>query len=204
MRRIKFTEEEIAQLTYESVYHKHPIIRRRMQALRLKAQKMPHAKIGEMLSICPTTLRKYFDAFLNASAEEGRVEALKELNYKGKPNRLIRYQRCALVAEKALELRIQIVFLPPYSPNFNLIERPWKFVKKKALYNQHYPKYEQFHQAISNCLKQTDTTLTMSHFKTFTTKSTKGHKGEQKAKRESFLRVTSYPLWVGTLVSVLI
>lgn len=28
--------------------------------------------------------------------------------------------------------------------------------------------------------------LTMSHFKTFTTKSTKGHKGEQKAKRESF------------------
>ena len=30
-----------------------------------------------------------------------------------------RYQRCALVAEKALELGIQIVFLPPYSPNFN-------------------------------------------------------------------------------------
>jgi len=69
-----------------------------------------------------------------------------------------RYQRCALVAEKALELGIQIVFLPPYSPIFNLIERLWKFVKKKALYNQYYPKYEQFHQAISDCLKQTDTT----------------------------------------------
>lgn len=69
-----------------------------------------------------------------------------------------RYQRCALVAEKAFELGIQIVFLPPYSPNLNLIERLWKFVKKKVLYNQYYPKYEQFHQAISNCLKQTDTT----------------------------------------------
>lgn len=89
MRRIKFTEEEITELAYESVYHKHPIVRRRMQALSLKAQEMPHAKIGEMLSICPTTLRKYFDAFLNASVKEGRVEALKELVYKGKPNRLM-------------------------------------------------------------------------------------------------------------------
>ena len=104
MRRIKFTEEEIAQLTYESVYHKHPIIRRRMQALRLKAQGMPHAKIGEMLSICPTTLRKYFDAFLNASAKEGRVEALKELNYKGKPNRLM---------EKKDEIILKLEEKPP-------------------------------------------------------------------------------------------
>jgi transposase len=69
-----------------------------------------------------------------------------------------RYQRCTLVTEKAFELGIQIVFLPPYSPNLNLIERLWKFVKKKVLYNQYYPKYEQFHQAISKCLKQTDTT----------------------------------------------
>lgn len=69
-----------------------------------------------------------------------------------------RYQRCALVADKVLELGIEIIFLPPYSPNLNLIERLWKFVKKKALYNEYYPKYEQFHQAISDCLKQTDTT----------------------------------------------
>ena len=69
-----------------------------------------------------------------------------------------RYQRCALVEEKALELGIRIIFLPPYSPNLNLIERLWKFVKKKVLYNQYYPLYEQFHKAISNCLEQTGTT----------------------------------------------
>jgi len=69
-----------------------------------------------------------------------------------------RYQRCALVEEKALKLGIQIIFLPPYSPNLNLIERLWKFVKKKTLYNQYYPLYEQFHQAISNCLEETGTT----------------------------------------------
>jgi len=44
-----------------------------------------------------------------------------------------RYQHCALVIEKASKLKIQIVFLPPYSPNLNLIERLWKFVKKKTL-----------------------------------------------------------------------
>ena len=69
-----------------------------------------------------------------------------------------RYQRCALVEKTARTLGIQIVFLPPYSPNLNLIERLWKFVKKKALYNQYYAHYEQFHKAISNCLEQTGTT----------------------------------------------
>lgn len=86
-----------------------------------------------------------------------------------------RYQRCALVAEKALKLKIKIVFLPAYSPNLNLIERLWKFVKKKVLYNQYYPKYEEFHQAISDCLEQTSTTykqdletLLVAKFQSFT------------------------------------
>lgn len=69
-----------------------------------------------------------------------------------------RYQRCALVVETARKLGIQLIFLPPYSPNLNLIERLWKFVKKKTLYNQYYPHYEQFHEAISHCLKQTGNT----------------------------------------------
>ena len=84
MRQIQFTEAEIAQLTYESIYNSHPIVRRRMQALRLKAQGMEHKKIGATLSICQTTLREYLDAFL-----AGRVEGLKQLDYKGKPNRLM-------------------------------------------------------------------------------------------------------------------
>jgi len=88
MRRIEFTEAEIRQLRHESIYHPHTLVRRRMQALLLKAEKMSHAKIGERLGICPTTLRKYFDIFLNG-AEARRVEALKKLNYKGKPNRLM-------------------------------------------------------------------------------------------------------------------
>jgi len=47
-----------------------------------------------------------------------------------------RYQRCKVVTEKAAELGIELLFLPPYSPNLNLIERLWKFVKKQVLYSK--------------------------------------------------------------------
>ncbi len=97
MRQIKFTAEEIAKLRHESIYHKHVLVRRRAQALLLKSEGMPHAQISERLCICPTTLRKYFDIYLNGS-DAVRVEALKKLNYKGKPNRMME-KRVEIVAD---------------------------------------------------------------------------------------------------------
>lgn len=38
-------------------------------------------------------------------------------------------------------------FLPPYSPNLNLIERVWRFFKKKVLYNHFYPHFQDFRNA---------------------------------------------------------
>ena len=50
-----------------------------------------------------------------------------------------RYYRSKLIAEYIREhSRIQLHFLPPYSPNLNLIERLWKFYKKETLYNRYY------------------------------------------------------------------
>lgn len=69
-----------------------------------------------------------------------------------------RYQRCALVMEKAKSLQIELCFLPSYSPNLNLIERVWKFVKKKCLYSQYYEKFPAFKMAISTCLAEMPTT----------------------------------------------
>ncbi len=68
-----------------------------------------------------------------------------------------RYQRCKLVMAKAEELGIELLFLPPYSPNLNLIERLWKFVKKEVLYSKYYDNFESFKAAITNCLGQTET-----------------------------------------------
>ena len=69
-----------------------------------------------------------------------------------------RYQKCALVKETAQRLKIELCFLPSYSPNLNLIERVWKFVKKKCLYSKYYEKFPEFKEAISQCLLQTQTT----------------------------------------------
>ncbi len=45
---------------------------------------------------------------------------------------------------------IQLLFLPPYSPNLNLIERLWKFMNKRIFYNTYYPTFEQFKEACLN------------------------------------------------------
>ena len=69
-----------------------------------------------------------------------------------------RYQRCALVMETARSLNIELCFLPSYSPNLNLIERVWKFVKKKCLYSHYYEKFPAFKEAITKRLPETATT----------------------------------------------
>jgi transposase len=67
-----------------------------------------------------------------------------------------RYQRCKLVETQAQSLGIEIIFLPPYSPHFNLIERLWKFVKKTCLYSCYYQNFTTYKQSILECLKNTN------------------------------------------------
>ena len=68
-----------------------------------------------------------------------------------------RYQHCKLVEELAKELGITLQFLPSYSPNLNLIERLWKFVKKKCLYNVYYETFDDFTAGINDCLRRVET-----------------------------------------------
>jgi|APLak6261659701_1056019.scaffolds.fasta_scaffold17677_1 transposase len=70
-----------------------------------------------------------------------------------------RYQRCDKVMAKAKEFRIDLLFLPPYSPNLNLIERLWKFTKKQCLYNRYYETFHQFKAAIDDCLDKVKSTF---------------------------------------------
>jgi len=55
-----------------------------------------------------------------------------------------RYYRSKLVGQFLETSKIQLIFLPSYSPNLNLIERLWKFMKKKVLYNKYYEKFDVF------------------------------------------------------------
>ena len=68
-----------------------------------------------------------------------------------------RYQHCQLVQSLANELGIELLFLPSYSPNLNLIERLWKFVKKEVLNSRHHQDFPKFRQAIDGCLAKLTT-----------------------------------------------
>jgi transposase len=63
-----------------------------------------------------------------------------------------RYQRCELVTKLSETLNIELLFLPSYSPNLNLIERLWKWVKKDCLNCKYYKTFDEFKNAINNSM----------------------------------------------------
>jgi len=69
-----------------------------------------------------------------------------------------RYQRCQLVQNLAGALGLELLFLPSYSPNLNLIERLWKFVKKAVLNSRHQASFAAFRQTIDQCLNELPST----------------------------------------------
>jgi transposase len=85
------------------------------------------------------------------------LKLLKE-KYADKPIAIVldnaRYQHCFLVTTFAKSIGVHLLFLPPYSPNLNIIERLWKFTKKEILYGKYYDKPKLFHQAIQNFFDQ--------------------------------------------------
>ena len=85
-----------------------------------------------------------------------------------------RYQKCILVQAQAQKLNIELLYLPTYSPNLNLIERLWKFTKHRCLNSKYYSDFACFRGAITGFLdsvhqlhkKDLDTLLThrFQHF----------------------------------------
>lgn len=69
-----------------------------------------------------------------------------------------RYQRNAVVQDLAKELGITLLFLPSYSPNLNLIERLWKFIKRRSLYGRYHPTFAGFRAAIEETIDGLSTT----------------------------------------------
>jgi len=66
-----------------------------------------------------------------------------------------RYQKCAIVTDLANRLGIHLVYIPPYSPNLNLIERLWKHVKNR-LRTKYYDDFDTFQEKIDSIVSNTD------------------------------------------------
>ncbi len=95
-------------------------------------------------------------SYINAMSVCDLLRAVAAAAVPGLPITLVldnaRYQKCALVQGLARQLGIELLYLPSYSPNLNLIERVWKFVKSECLRTQYYASYQEFHTAIQQCL----------------------------------------------------
>lgn len=79
--------------------------------------------------------------------------------YTGQPIHLVldnaRYQKCKAVEELATQLEINLVYIPPYSPNLNLIERLWKYTKGK-LRTKYYDHFDSFQEKINSIISGAD------------------------------------------------
>jgi transposase len=98
--------------------------------------------------------------FYEAINQETVCNFLYELRKKVKTEEKIYFvldrgpaNRAITVQDIAQMLNIEIVYLPPYSPNLNPIERLWKFFKKKALRNKYFEKFAEFKESCHNFFK---------------------------------------------------
>jgi transposase len=129
--------------------------------IRAPAGRQRFNVLGALNAITHELVMVTNDTYITASTVS---ELLRQLaaRHLGVPITLVldnaRYQQCQLVEALAASLQIELLYLPAYSPNLNLIERLWKFVKKTCLYSRYYANFHDFKHAISACLAQTHTT----------------------------------------------
>ena len=108
--------------------------------------------LGFMNAVTYETERVMDDPYLDADNVCDGFEKVRKKN----PNDMIyiildnaAYQKCKKVKQKAQALNINLIYLPPYSPNLNLIERLWKFLRKHVLAGTYYKSFELFRSSIA-------------------------------------------------------
>lgn len=115
--------------------------------------------LGALNAVTHALVTEINTTYINAESVCALLRKLADLG--GLPITLVldnaRYQRCRLVQDLANELGIELLFLPSYSPNLNLIERLWKFVKKEVLNSRHHQDFKMFQGAIDGCLAELST-----------------------------------------------
>jgi len=108
--------------------------------------------LGVVNAITKEILTYNNTSYINAGTIVSFFEKLR-VHYGDMPIKIVldnaRYQHCKLVEEAAKTLGISLLFLTSYSPNLNIIERLWKFTKKKILYAKYYDTPAKFHLAIT-------------------------------------------------------
>ncbi len=93
---------------------------------------------------------------LDAEATLDMLEKLRKKRPKGKLYLVLDnagYYQLPRVKAYAEAIGIELLFLPPYSPNLNLIERLWGLMQRNILYNRYYPTFAEMKQACVSFFK---------------------------------------------------
>jgi transposase len=107
----------------------------------------------ELVAVCNTTV-------VNKETMCELLRKVSALGPKGPVTLVLdnaKYQRNEMVKALAGSLGIGLMFLPSYSPNLNLIERLWRFVKREALYGRYHATFADFRAAIEDTLQKLPT-----------------------------------------------
>lgn len=122
------------------------------------------------------------DTYINAWSVSELFKKLREAHPEKKITVVLdnaKYQTCYVVKAAATMLDVKLLYLPPYSPNLNLIERVWKFVRKKCLNCTYYEDFKSFKSGIMGCIEKFDgeykeelKSLLTWNFQTFSTGET--------------------------------
>ncbi len=76
MIRIEFSDDEIELLRRERFSHPHPRVQRKIEALLLKSEGLPHKQITRILGISENTFRQYLREYL-----DGGLQRLQEIRF---------------------------------------------------------------------------------------------------------------------------
>lgn len=76
MIHLDFSDEDKAALHHERYQHPHPRVQRKMEALWLKSQGIPHKQISTLAGISINVVTQYLKEY-----QEGGIESLKRLNF---------------------------------------------------------------------------------------------------------------------------
>lgn len=90
------------------------------------------------------------DLFTKLREKHGRERVAVILDNAG-------YHRGYVTRYAANFKNIELLFLPPYSPQLNLIERLWKFVKGKCVNGMYHETFRRFCDQIEKCIKECHT-----------------------------------------------
>lgn len=108
--------------------------------------------INGAIDLVPQKVSILEDERINSQTVMAHLPQMLREQEKGKMYIILdnaRYYRSKVVkAFLEEDPRVQFKFLPPYSPNLNIIERLWLVMKKEVVFNEYYQGFDRFREKI--------------------------------------------------------